>query len=146
MPRLIYGYPEILLKVKLMSKARPRVTRNGTYMPKNYQDWRKEVARQMKEQWALPPIDTPIAVDIECAGAARGDIDNYMGAIFDTGNKILWMDDRSTIIKSAYITFRKASEKDSFIKIQISDLEEREAEIDCIERVLQSGFEDDLPF
>lgn len=122
MPRLILGYPEIILKVKLMSKARPRVTRNGTFMPKNYQDWRKEVAAQMVAQWSLPPIDTPIAVDIFCAGAARGDIDNYMGAIFDTGNKILWADDRATIIRSASITYEKAPEKESFIKILISDI------------------------
>ena len=141
MSRLIHGYPEVILKVKLMSKARPRVTRNGTFMPKNYQDWRKEVARQMKEQWALPPIDTPIAVHISCRGAARGDIDNYMGAIFDTGNKILWADDRATIIQSASIDFTKSSEKDSLITIHISDLTAREASLDCIERVLSNDLE-----
>jgi len=92
-------------------------------MPKNYQNWRKEVARQMQEQWPCPPIETPIAVDISCAGAARGDIDNYMGAIFDTGNKILWVDDRATIIQSASITYQKAPEKESFIKISIHNID-----------------------
>lgn len=92
----------------------------------------------MKEQWNLPPIDTPIAVHIECAGAARGDVDNYMGAIFDTGNKILWADDRATIIQFASISYTKASEKDSYIKISISDLTSKEARLDCIERVMSN--------
>lgn len=141
MSRLIYGYPEVLLKVKLMSKARPRVTRNGTFMPKNYQLWRKEVASQMREQWSLPPIDTPIAVHLDCAGAARGDIDNYMGAVFDTGNNIIWADDRATIIQVASISYTKASEKDSFIRIRIRDLTEKEARLDCIERVMSNDLQ-----
>ena len=36
-------YPEIILPLKLMSKARPRVTQRGVYMPKPYQDRRKNV-------------------------------------------------------------------------------------------------------
>ena len=100
--------PDNIYKNKIDVKSETRVTRNGTFMPKNYQLWRKKVAKQMKEQWTLPPIDTPIAVHISCAGAARGDVDNYMGAIFDTGNKIIWSDDRANIIQSASIDFTKA--------------------------------------
>lgn len=135
------NYPTIFIKIKLMSKARPRVTRNGTFMPKNYQLWRKEVAKQMKEQWTLPPIDTPIAVHISCAGAARGDVDNYMGAIFDTGNKIIWSDDRANIIQSASIDFTKTKEADSFISITVSDIGLKEARIDCIDRVFDYDIE-----
>ena len=90
----------------------------------------------MKEQWTLPPIDTPIAVHISCAGAARGDVDNYMGAIFDTGNKIIWSDDRANIIQSASIDFTKAKESESYIQIRISDIGSKEARIDCIDRVM----------
>ena len=95
----------------------------------------KEVAKQMKEQWTLPPIDTPIAVHISCAGAARGDVDNYMGAIFDTGNKIIWSDDRANIIQSASIDFTKRR-IESYIQIRISDIGSKEARIDCIDRVM----------
>lgn len=115
-------YPEVLLVLKLMSKARPRVTKNGTFMPRPYQEWRKECAKQMRDQWKLPPIETPIAVDILCVGTARGDIDNYMGAIFDCGNQIIWSDDRATIIQSASICHEKAPEKDSFWRIRVKDL------------------------
>jgi Holliday junction resolvase RusA-like endonuclease len=115
-------YPEVRLNLKLMSKARPRVTKNGTFMPRPYQEWRKECMRQMKEQWSLPPITTPIAVDILCVGTARGDIDNYLGAVLDCGNKIIWSDDRATIIQSASVTYRKAPEKESYWIINVNDI------------------------
>jgi Holliday junction resolvase RusA-like endonuclease len=115
-------YPEIYLPLRLMSKARPRVTRFGAYMPKPYQDWRKECVELLKEAWPYDPIDHPISVSIECAGAARGDVDNYMGAFFDAANKILWVDDRCSIIKSACISHTKAKLADSYWKIRICDL------------------------
>lgn len=115
-------YPTVRIDLKLMSKARPRVTKNGTFMPRPYQEWKKQCIQQMKDQWHLPAIDTPIAVDILCVGTARGDIDNYMGAILDCGNGVLWVDDRATIIQSASVTYRKASEKDSYWTVSIHDL------------------------
>jgi Holliday junction resolvase RusA-like endonuclease len=115
-------YPEIILPLRLMSKARPRVTSRGTYMPKSYQDWRKECRSLLLEVWRFDPIATPIAVEIDCFGAARGDVDNYMGALFDTANKILWADDRSTIIQKASISFEKRPLSESLWKIRIFDL------------------------
>jgi Holliday junction resolvase RusA-like endonuclease len=107
-----------------MSKARPRVTVKGTYFPKPYQEWRKECSRLLKNQWNRDPIDHPIAVEIDCYGTARGDIDNYMGALFDSGNKIIWADDRASIIQRATISYFKRSMADSCWKIRIYDLEE----------------------
>ena len=115
-------YPEIILPLRLMSKARPRVTSRGTYMPKSYQDWRKECRSLLIEAWNFDPINTPIAVEIDCFGAARGDVDNYMGALFDTANKILWADDRSTIIQKESISFEKRPTSESLWKIRIFDL------------------------
>ena len=105
-----------------MSKARPRVTSRGTYMPKAYQDWRKECTKLLKESWSLPPIETPISVSIQVYGTARGDLDNYMGALFDTANKIVWIDDRANIIQKASIEFFKRSQKDSKWIIEIEDI------------------------
>lgn len=116
------NYPEIVLPIKLMSKARPRVTRNGTYMPKPYQDWRKECSKLLKNAWDREPIDHPISVEIDCYGTARGDIDNYMGALFDTANKILWVDDRASIIQKASISYYKRPTAESCWKIRIYDL------------------------
>lgn len=115
-------YPEIILPIRLMSKARPRVTSRGAYMPKPYQDWRKECAEMLKKAWPHEPIAHPIAVDIECYGTARGDIDNYMGALFDCGNKIIWADDRATIIQSASVSYFKRPLSESMWKIKVSDL------------------------
>ena len=116
------SYPEITLPLRLMSKARPRVTSRGTFMPKPYQQWRKECADLLKEAWQLPPLDHPIAVEIDCYGTARGDIDNYMGALFDTANKILWVDDRASIIQRATISYFKRPLAESQWRIRIHDL------------------------
>lgn len=116
------SYPEIHLPLRLMSKARPRVTSRGTFMPKPYQLWRKECSDLLKDAWKLDPIDHPIAVEIDCYGTARGDIDNYMGALFDTANKILWIDDRASIIQKATISYFKRPLNESCWKIRIHDL------------------------
>jgi len=116
------SYPEIILPLRLMSKARPRVTSRGTFMPKQYQAWRKECADMLKIAWNREPIDHPIAVEIDCYGTARGDIDNYMGALFDTANKIIWTDDRASIIQKATITYFKRPLAESCWKIRIYDL------------------------
>ncbi|MFZ9315674.1 MAG: RusA family crossover junction endodeoxyribonuclease [Candidatus Nanopelagicaceae bacterium] len=105
-----------------MSKARPRVTSRGTYMPKPYQEWRRECADILKQSWGLPPIDHPIAVEIDCYGTARGDIDNYMGALFDCGNRIIWADDRASIIQKATISYYKRSTAHSCWILRVYDL------------------------
>lgn len=115
-------YDEIVLPIKLMSKARPRVTSRGTYMPKPYQEWRKECARLLREAWKHEPIDHPIAVEIDCYGTARGDVDNYMGALFDTANKIIWTDDRASIIQKATIAYYKRPTAESCWKLRVFDL------------------------
>jgi Holliday junction resolvase RusA-like endonuclease len=115
-------YPEIVLPLRLMSKARPRVTSRGTFMPKPYQQWRKECSDLLKQAWDYDPIDKPIAVEIDCYGTARGDIDNYMGALFDTANRILWVDDRASIIQKATICYFKRPLAESCWKIRIFEL------------------------
>jgi len=117
------AYPEIILPLRLMSKARPRVTSRGTFMPKPYQQWRKECADLLKDAWKHEPIDQPIAVEIDCFGTARGDIDNYMGALFDCANKILWVDDRASIIQKATISYYRRPLSESCWKIRIQHLE-----------------------
>ena len=129
-------YPTIFIKIKLMSKARPRVTRNGTFMPKNYQLWRKEVAKQMKEQ-GLCRLST---LRLRCISRVlvRQEVMSITiwVHLLDTGNKIIWSDDRANIIQSASIDFTKAKESESYIQIRISDIGSKEARIDCIDRVM----------
>jgi Holliday junction resolvase RusA-like endonuclease len=67
------------------AKARPRVTRNGTYMPKAYQAWRSEfVGWVNSQQWA--EVKGLFAVEfrfITKSGAMRPDLDNAAGACLD---------------------------------------------------------------
>ena len=116
------SYPEIILPIRLMSKARPRVTRFGTFMPKPYQEWRKECSDLLKKAWQRDPINHPIAVEIDCYGTGRGDIDNYMGALFDTANGIVWVDDRVSIIQRVTAAYYKRATAESCWKIRVSDL------------------------
>lgn len=74
------------------AKARPRVTRCGTYMPREYMRWRDEMANAI---WAQAPEThaigafchkEPLAVRITWhtpTGNMRPDLDNAMGAVWD---------------------------------------------------------------
>lgn len=101
------------MKLPLFSKARPRVTSRGTFMPKEYRDKQKEMLRQIKEQYTGPAIEGPLAVDMELHGEGRGDIDNIIAAFFDVANKVIWTDDRVSVIPKVSAAWRKAKKDDS---------------------------------
>ncbi|MBO0349782.1 RusA family crossover junction endodeoxyribonuclease [Phormidium pseudopriestleyi FRX01] len=69
-------------------KARPRVTANGTYLPKRYREWRLraegEIIMQVHQMNPLPqlPIERA-AVRIILRGKHRGDGDNAIGSVCD---------------------------------------------------------------
>lgn len=68
-------------------KARPRVTRNSTYLPPRYQQWRKvaqaEILLSLPEVFkAILPIKRA-AVQILLQGSHRGDADNLAGSCLD---------------------------------------------------------------
>lgn len=72
------------IKLPPMAKARPRVTRRGTYMPKPYQQWRQKfcalVGRPPK------PLAGHLAIAIRIytkSGKMRPDLDNVVGAVLD---------------------------------------------------------------
>ena len=63
-------------------------------MPKAYRDNQEQLLRKIKEQYQGPPLKGPLRVELELHGEGRADIDNVVGAFFDTANKVLWEDDR----------------------------------------------------
>jgi Holliday junction resolvase RusA-like endonuclease len=103
----------LCLKLPLFSKARPRVTSRGTFMPKEYRDKQKEMLRQIKEQYAGQPLEGPLRVELELHGEGRSDIDNVIAAFFDVANKVVWTDDRISIIPQVTATWQKAKKDDS---------------------------------
>jgi Holliday junction resolvase RusA-like endonuclease len=109
---------------QLFSKARPRVTKTGhAFMPAAYRKNQKELLAKIKEQYNGPPLEGPLRVEIELRGEGRGDIDNIAGALMDTVNKVLWVDDRVSIIPQLEISWQKAKKIDSCWKIKIYMLE-----------------------
>ena len=93
-------------------------------MPKAYKDNQKEMLRQIKEQYQGAPLDGPVRVVLELRGEGRGDIDNMVGAFFDTANKILWTDDRVSIIPELSVSWSKAKKEASSWTIHVYDLSE----------------------
>jgi len=77
-------------------------------MPAAYKKNQKELLAKIKEQYDGPPLEGPLRVEIELRGEGRGDIDNIVGALFDTVNKVLWTDDRVSIISELEVKWQKA--------------------------------------
>lgn len=71
---------------KVTPKARPRVTRNGSYFPQTYQDWRSaanlEIISQLPADCELPIASCSVSISLLGKGH-RGDLDNLAGAILD---------------------------------------------------------------
>lgn len=111
------------IEMSLFSKARPRVTSRGTFMPKAYKDKQKEMLRQVKEQWQKPPLEGPIRVELEAYGEGRADTDNIAGALFDSLNKVLWVDDRVAIIPELEVKWKKAAKADSKWLVKLYSLD-----------------------
>ena len=113
----------------LFSKARPRVTKHGTFMPKAYKDNQKGLLAAIKDQYSGPPLEGPLRVEMELRGEGRADIDNVVGAFFDTANKVLWTDDRISIITELEVKWTKAAKINSLWVIRIYDISEGQAEL-----------------
>lgn len=113
----------------LFAKARPRVTPKGTFMPASYRKNQKELLEKIKEQYDGGPLEGPLRVEMELYGEGRADIDNIAGALMDTVNKVLWVDDRVSIIPELLVTWKKAPKALSKWIIRIIPLGEEQEEL-----------------
>ena len=123
------GPIEITVLMPLFSKARPRVTSRGTFMPKDYKDKQKEMLSQIKDQYKGEPLEGPLRVELELRGEGRADIDNMVGAFFDVANKVLWVDDRVSIIPEMSVKWTKAKKDQSCWEIKIYQIAEGQLDI-----------------
>lgn len=92
-------------------------------MPVEYKRKQAEMLRQVKEQWPFPPLEGPIRVEIDIQGEGRADGDNIIGALFDSVNKVLWVDDRVSIIPQLEVRWTKAKKSESRWIIRIYAVE-----------------------
>lgn len=102
-------HEQTLLWDKPKAKARPRVTKFGTYTEKATVD----AERNLREQYNGPCFEGPIDVDIEFANDSvkltivsgtdyqnrklTGDVDNYGKLVLDALNKIAYEDDKQIV-------------------------------------------------
>ena len=119
MPRMVAR--RITLHVPLMSAARPRSFsgQKVPYMPAAYKKWKADVRAQLAEWWVDPPLETVNVLSLRFAGPCRADLDNLMGAILDCGNKLVWRDDRVSVISKIIGEHKKAKAEESTIEIRI---------------------------
>ncbi len=99
----------IRLDVKPVPASRPRVSKWGTYYGKTYKAFRKAMEYELSG-WEDDPLTGSLIVNItfHCKRPKkptkswpRGDIDNYVKAVFDSFNGKIWGDDDQVIVMTA---------------------------------------------
>ena len=112
---------DLLLPFRPMSKPRPRVSvgRARPYMDKVYTEWKQSVRAVMGEWWTHPPLTCISCLIFTFRGPARGDLDNRVGAVMDTGNGLIWKDDNVAIIPAIAARWIKAPIKESSVYIKV---------------------------
>lgn len=89
--------------IPIRTKPRPRVTRRGAHMPREYQMWkeliRQAVDHQIQERFSGKSTlygKQPVAIWMMVA-ATRGDADNAAGGLMDAFTGCVWDDDRQVM-------------------------------------------------
>jgi len=106
---------------------RPRISKWGAYYPPRYRKWKKEFPELLARQTdlcglVLPlrgPLETEINIFVKRPKTSKlafpkPDIDNYVKAVLDGSNKILWEDD------SQIQTLRARKQWDELPRVEIS--------------------------
>ena len=95
-------------------------------MPADYKKKQKEMLRQIKEQYGGEPLEGPLRVDLELRGEGRADLDNMTGAFLDVANKVLWVDDRVSIIPEISARWSKCKKDQSVWRITVYQIIEED--------------------
>ena len=98
-------------------------------MPAAYRKNQKELLEKVKEQYDGGPLKGPLRVEMELRGEGRADIDNVVGAFFDTVNNVLWEDDRLGIIPELSVKWTKAKKEFSCWNVRVIPIEEGQEEL-----------------
>ena len=98
-------------------------------MPVAYRNNQKELLLKVKEQYDGAPLEGPLRVEMVLHGEGRADIDNIVGAFFDTVNGILWTDDRVSIIPELSVSWVKAKKEQSCWYVKVFEIGEGQEEL-----------------
>jgi Holliday junction resolvase RusA-like endonuclease len=88
------------IPMRALGKARPRVTRWGTYMPKSYTKWLEEFRTRAKEQYRGEVLTSPLILSCTFSspsGKQRSDLDNCVGSVADAIQPWLIANDRQVM-------------------------------------------------
>ncbi len=78
------NYLTLKLIGSIVPKARPRITKNGTFMPPKYRQWKKNaIARLVNQTNERGLINIEVKVELVGKHSRRGDADNIIGSILD---------------------------------------------------------------
>jgi len=113
---------ELHIPLRPMSKERPRSFsgQSRPYMSRNYKLWMKDCVAVMQEWWIGPPLQKVKYVFIEHHGAARGDLDNKDGSVFDALVKAgVLVDDNVNVVDKRGSAFYKAKVKEAHIIVRL---------------------------
>lgn len=109
----------------VVPKARPRVTRNGTFMPIRYRNWRNSaesiLLTQVKQRGieSLLPVERA-TIEIQLTGKHRmsGDADNILGSFLDALVTVnVLKNDNLSCIPEVSLKFNPDGELGAFITI-----------------------------
>lgn len=109
----------------VVPKARARVTRNGTYHPHRYQNWKAIAIGLLFDQAKAQLLDIPIqkaSVQIDLIGKhpRRGDLDNVAGSILDALVQAgILRNDNMTCLSSLLISLEHGGQEPE-VKIRVS--------------------------
>lgn len=121
----LYCLKDIKLPFKIVPKARPRVTENGTYNPKRYTSSKKNVALMVTQRLTLHreaigrtlgmawPKGNSYGIDLSVFlhSPTGGDVDGLVGNVMDACEGLLWMNDRQVVRVCVTKCIIPASEK-----------------------------------
>lgn len=106
------GEIKLIFAIKPVPKGRPRLSRyGGAYTPKETVEFENAIKALVKGQFRRHPIEGPLAVEVKLFFKApkkaskpypRGDLDNYVKAVLDALNGVVWVDDAQIIGIAAF--------------------------------------------
>jgi Holliday junction resolvase RusA-like endonuclease len=117
-------------KIQPVPASRPRVTRWGTHYGKTYKKWRQDFKAVLHSMRPKPPRFGTLEVwcdfHIQKARTSkltvpRGDLDNYVKALWDGCNGVVWGDDNQIVECHATKQFTK-DRKPGYIVLEVKNV------------------------